>query len=386
MAAGGTAERGGLEAALRGRLRGLRERWAWGSRERGAAAAEPGSADGAEEAAEEVSALQALPIDVQLYIMSFLSPQDLCRLGCTSCYWRVAVQDPLLWRNFLLRDLPIWTSVDWKSLPAAEIFNNAFSQVSDEALYDYMAAYKKSCPQTRRSLKSSRPRYGAVTSFLQSLVTQSEPRFAMFGPGLEELDDSLVRKMMTCPEILLVAGLPQRRIHGIGSGVSFQMNNNQKFNIVTLYSTTSVERKRAREEQAAVVNKMFYQENSIVGNQQAVQYNVIAQVKKVCEVVDGFIYVANAEAHKKHDREEELAHILAMIDPALGPPNRPLLVLSCVSHFGVERIPCVYMAHQLQLNLLPRPWMVQDTVAATLSGLLSGIEWLLEEADCKNAQ
>lgn len=155
---------------------------------------------------------------------------------------------------------------------------------------------------------------------------------------------------------------------------------------MTLYSTTSVERKRAREEQAAVVNKMFYQENSTVGNQQAVQYNVIAQVKKVCEVVDGFIYVANAEAHKKHDREEELAHILAMIDPALGPPNRPLLVLSCVSHFGVERIPCVYMAHQLQLNLLPRPWMVQDTVAATLSGLLSGIEWLLEEADCKNAQ
>lgn len=60
----------------------------------------------------------------------------------------------------------------------------------------------------------------------------------------------------------------------------------------------------------------------------------------------------------EHDREEELAHILAMIDPALGPPNRPLLVLSCVSHFGVERIPCVYMAHQLQLNLLPRPWMV----------------------------
>uniref|UniRef100_A0A8C9F229 F-box protein 4 n=1 Tax=Pavo cristatus TaxID=9049 RepID=A0A8C9F229_PAVCR len=358
MAAGGAAERGGLEAAVRGRLRGLRERWAWGSRERGAAAAEPGPADGGVEAAEEVSALQALPIDVQLYIMSFLTPQDLCRLGCTSCYWRVAVQDPLLWRNFLLRDLPIWTSVDWKSLPAAEIFNKAFSQVSDEALYDYMAAYKKSCPQTRRSLKSSRPRYGAVTSFLQSLVTHSEPRFAMFGPGLEELDDSLVRKMMTCPEILLVAGLPQRRIHGIGSGVSFQMNNNQKFNIVTLYSTTSVERKRAREEQAAVVNKMFYQENSIVGNQQAVQYNVIAQVKKVCEVVDGFIYVANAEAHKKHDREEELAHILAMIDPALGPPNRPLLVLSCVSHFGVERIPCVYMAHQLQLNLLPRPWMV----------------------------
>ncbi|PKU41856.1 hypothetical protein llap_7831 [Limosa lapponica baueri] len=177
-------------------------------------------------------------IDVQLNILSFLSPQDLCHLGSTSCYWRAAVQDPLLWRYFLLRDLPLWTSVDWKSLPDVEVFNKAFSEESDNALYDYMAVYKKSCPQSRRSLKSSRPRYGAVTSFLQSLVTQTEPRFAMFGPGLEELDNSLVQKMMTCPEILLVAGLPQRQIHGIGSGVSFQFNNNQKFNILTLYSTT----------------------------------------------------------------------------------------------------------------------------------------------------
>ncbi|KFR17903.1 F-box only protein 4, partial [Opisthocomus hoazin] len=338
---------------------------------------------------EEVSALQTLPIDVQLNIMSFLSPQDLCHLGSTSCYWRAAVQDPLLWRYFLLRDLPFWTSVDWKSLPDVEIFNKAFSEVSDNVLHDYMAVYKKSCPQNRRSLKSSRPRYGAVTSFLQSLVTQAEPRFAMFGPGLEELDDSLVQKMMTCPEILLVVGLPQRQIHGnvgIGSGVTFQFNNNQKFNILTLYSTTSVERRRARAEQAVAVNKMFYQDNSVAGNQQAVHYSVIAQVKKVCEVVDGFIYVANAEAHKNHDRQEELARILAMIDPALGPPNRPLLVLSCVSHMGMKRIPCVYVAHQLQLNLLRQPWMVQDTVAATLAGLLNGIEWLLEEANSKNAQ
>lgn len=63
------AERGGLEAAVRGRLRGLRERWVRGSRERGAAAAEPGSADGAEEAAEEVSALQALPVSETLLLL-----------------------------------------------------------------------------------------------------------------------------------------------------------------------------------------------------------------------------------------------------------------------------------------------------------------------------
>ncbi|NWI17852.1 FBX4 protein, partial [Crypturellus soui] len=329
------------------------------------------------------AALCVLQVDVQLRILSYLSPRDLCRLGSTGCYWRAAVRDPLLWRRLLRRDLPAWASVDWRSLPEAQLL--APLPGAGTAQCDYMAVYKKSCPQSRRSLKSSRPRYGAVASFLQSLVTQAEPRFAMFGPGLEELDDSLVQKMMTCPEILIVAGLPQRRIHGIGSGVSFQFSNNQKFNILTLYSTTSVERRRARAEQAVVVNKMFYQDSTTVGNQQAVHYSVIAEVKKVCQVVDGFIYVANAEAHKKHDREEELAHILAMTDPTLGPRNRPLLVLSCISHVGVERIPCVYMAHHLQLNLLHQPWMVQDTVAATLDGLLSGLEWLLEEVDCKNA-
>ena len=69
MAAGGAAGRGGLEAAVRGRLRELRERWAWGSRERGAAAAELGSAVGTEEAAEEVSALQALPVSETLLLL-----------------------------------------------------------------------------------------------------------------------------------------------------------------------------------------------------------------------------------------------------------------------------------------------------------------------------
>lgn len=38
-----------------------------------------------------------------------------------------------------MRDLPFWTSIDWKSLPDVEIFNKAFSEVSDNELYDYMA-------------------------------------------------------------------------------------------------------------------------------------------------------------------------------------------------------------------------------------------------------
>lgn len=77
--------------------------------------------------------------DVQLYILSFLSPHDLCQLGSSSHYWKETVRDPLLWRYFLLRDLPSWSSVDWKSLPDLEILQKPVAEVSGGAFFDYMA-------------------------------------------------------------------------------------------------------------------------------------------------------------------------------------------------------------------------------------------------------
>ncbi|KAG5199189.1 hypothetical protein JEQ12_006889 [Ovis aries] len=279
---------GRLEAAF---LSGWRNFWQSVGKERAAPRAS------AEEADEEASSLTRLPIDVQLYILSFLSPHDLCQLGSTSHYWNETVRDPILWRYFLLRDLPSWSSVDWKSLPDLEILKKPISEVTNGAFFDYMAVYKMCCPHTRRSSKSSRPMYGAVTSFLHSLIIQNEPRFAMFGPGLEELNTSLVLSLMSSEELCPTAGLPQRQIDGIGSGVSFQLNNQHKFNILILYSTTRKERDRAREEHTSAVNKMFNIQNE-GDDQQGSRYSVIPQIQKVCEVVDGFIYVANAEAHK----------------------------------------------------------------------------------------
>ncbi|XP_029433939.1 F-box only protein 4 isoform X2 [Rhinatrema bivittatum] len=368
-------EWGRLESVLN-TFRHFRDRYLLSARK--AAAASPRGVAG--ECSE--SPLQTLPVDMQLYIMSFLSPRDVCQLGSTNHYWHEMVQDPVLWRYFLLRDLPSWTSVDWNSLPGVELLKTSFSKLADGIPNDYMAGYLKSCPQSR-SLKSSFPRYGTMTSFFQSLITHAEPRFAMFGPGLEEMDDSLVRRMMTSPGLLPVTGISQRQIDGIGSGVSFLFNNQHKFNILTLYSTTSKERERARAGQSNIVNRMFLHEAVIGENQESLQYSVIPQVQEACRAVDGFIYVANAEAHKNHNRQDEYAHILAMTDPSLGPPNRPVLVLSCVTRAGVKRVPCVYMAHELCINLLTRPWMVQDTEVETLTGLLDGMEWMLGQVGIK---
>lgn len=56
-------------------------------------------------------------------IMTFLSPVDICNLGATCRYWRAMVRDPLLWKYFLLRDMPHWSSIDHLTMPDLELLD-----------------------------------------------------------------------------------------------------------------------------------------------------------------------------------------------------------------------------------------------------------------------
>lgn len=131
-------------------------------------------------------------------------------------------------------------------------------------------------------------------------------------------------------------------------------------------------------------------------------YSPAPQVQQVCQVVDGFIYVANAEPGRgeialrlcvshfisipsaatggcgvswqlcyQHrtsasfftgDGESELGHIQAALSCGGSSASRPLLVLSCISREDAAeqglRTPCVYMAKRLGLVQLANPWMV----------------------------
>lgn len=153
------------------------------------------------------------------------------------------------------------------------------------------------------------------------------------------------------------------------------------------------ERERARAQQQSISNKLFTTEGTDESG--CPIYSPAPQVQQVCQVVDGFIYVANAEPGRG-EGESEVAQIRAVLSSAGGLASRPLLVLSCVSREDPEevtatslqtvssrirarcRTPCVYMAKRLGLPQLANPWMVQDTVAESLSGLLDGISWLLK--------
>ncbi|TMS03718.1 F-box only protein 4 [Larimichthys crocea] len=351
--------------------------------------------------------LDILPVDIQFLIMTFLSPADICRLGATSQYWRALVRDPLLWRYFLLRDMPYWPSIDHVTMPHPELLDalqipliNEDESLDDreegkdngmELKFDYMSEYLKGCPSCRQQRFPLRPASNVVTSFLQSLVTSSEPRYAMFGPGMEQLDVSLVTTLMYAPEVLPVIR-PQRQIDGIGSGIGYIFNYQHKFTILTLYSTNKAERNRARVQQQSISNKLFTFEGTDDSGYPI--YSPAPQVQQVFKVVDGFIYLANAEPGRG-EGESEVAQIRAVLSAAGSSVSRPLLVLSCVSREEPEadsmtslqtvtnrnrarcRTTCVEMAKRLGLPQLANPWMVQDTVAESLSGLRDGISWLL---------
>lgn len=74
--------------------------------------------------------------------------------------------------------------------------------------------YLTGSPACRRTCRPRRPAQGAVASFLRSLALSAEPRLLMFGPGLEQLDVSLMSVMMQAPHMLPVVGVPRRQING----------------------------------------------------------------------------------------------------------------------------------------------------------------------------
>ncbi|XP_054895236.1 F-box only protein 4 isoform X2 [Poeciliopsis prolifica] len=344
-----------------------------------------------EEEASHWGYLDSFPADVQFLIMTFLSPVDICNLGATCRYWRAMVRDPLLWKYFLLRDMPHWSSIDHLTMPDLELLDAPL--VSElESLDD-----RKEDEEKNRELKCdymseqqwlpSRPAHQLLTLLLQYLVPSSEPRYAMFGPGMEQLDVSLVTRLMHAPDLLPVAGTPHRQINGIGSGISYLFNNQHKFNILTLYSTNRAEREKARLQQQSISNKLFTFEGT--DDAGCPVYTPAPQVQKVCLEVDGFIYVANAEPGKG-DGVTEAAQIRAVLNFVGDSTAKPLLVLSCVSREPEEaseeakcRTPCVYVAKSLGLPQLSNRWMVQDTVAESLTGVLDGIAWLLKSSGVK---
>lgn len=93
-------------------------------------------------------------------------------------------------------------------------FKKNYPQSVSCVLFFLINRYLKGCPSCRQQWLPSRPAYEVVTSFLQSLVPSPEPRYAMFGPGMEELDVSFVARLLHYPDVLPISGISHRQING----------------------------------------------------------------------------------------------------------------------------------------------------------------------------
>ncbi|KAM7391432.1 hypothetical protein PAMP_022121 [Pampus punctatissimus] len=325
--------------------------------------------------------LDNLSVDVQFLIMTFLSPADICCLGATSQYWRAMVRDPLLWRFFLLRDMPNWPSIDHLTMPQLELLDAPLvseNEILDnteeegdqgkESKLDYMAEW---IPE-RMSIMQTK-----MASFM-AVIQGCNLTPSVFG--------TLIRATLchAWPWHGKSGCLFSHKAYACPRCASCLRHSTQ--------TNKWAERERARVQQQNITNKLFTLEGSDDSGYPV--YSLAPQVQQVCQVVDGFIYVANAEPGRD-ERESEAAQIQAVLSSIWGSTSRPLLVLSCVSReetkasrtTGLQtstnrnktryRTPCVDMAKRLGLPQLANPWMVQDTVAESLSGLLDGISWLL---------
>ncbi|XP_078461617.1 F-box only protein 4 isoform X2 [Lampetra planeri] len=358
------------------------------------------------------SALDWLPLGVQLYTMSFLSARDLSSLASVSRLWRCLASDPLLWRRLLLRDALAWRCVGRVGMPDVRALTRPHLAVAA----DFKAMYARGHAENpSRAAVSRRAAPGVVARLPQLLraalgAGRVEPRFAMFGPGLERLRVSLVHQLLSSPNEFRVAPSLQQHPHaGSGSGISFVFDEERTFNILTLYSATKSERERERGADApnggVAPDKLLVldvgaswvrgQEDSEPPPSRASRrYRPTAHVQDVCRHVDAFIYVANAEAgpgepqrdtadEKKAEgggSADETARVSAMLEA--GPPGSPLLVLACTSEPSTVRVPSLLLAHRLRLQALPRAWLVCAAEASSLGGVREGISWLLHSLSC----
>ncbi|MEE6522193.1 hypothetical protein FKM82_020631 [Ascaphus truei] len=134
-------EWGRWEAAIIMGFRHLRERYLRSVRGRGDPERAPVLEAVSDSPELSGSPLCGMPVDMKLYILSFLSPQDVCVLGMTNLCWHELVQDPLLWRYFLLRDLPSWSSIECHNLPDLDILNSYLSESPEGTPHDYRSMY-----------------------------------------------------------------------------------------------------------------------------------------------------------------------------------------------------------------------------------------------------
>ncbi|CAL1543841.1 unnamed protein product [Lymnaea stagnalis] len=322
---------------------------------------------------DDNSFFQYLPVDLKLQIFSYLDARSLCLACCVNQEWSQLTCDNLLWKHLLQQDLTRWTQISHMTNP------KMYQEVNSE--WSQKEIYLKCSPEFQKSMRQSNSAFHQVSSMLKYFVPKKVPKVAMFGPGLEQSTSGIVRHMLYEDNTIFnrIAMFPGQ-FEGVGGGMTLKLPMGHSLHLSVLYSASKNERENRGAQERVEKNKMLQKHaGQVVAVGEEPQYELKTQIKHLCQVLDGFIFVVDASESSK-SVESGRCELMAMVKERRTAPHVPLLVLSCIKEEGCQRMPAKDIVELLHLSTLSQPWLVIDCVADKLDSIVAGIVWLIDQS------
>lgn len=322
---------------------------------------------------EDNSFFHWLPVDLKLQIFSYLDAQSLCMACCVNQEWSQLTCDDLLWKNLLQKDIKSWTQISHMTNP------KMYQEVNSE--WSQKEIYLKCSPEFQKSMRQSNSAFHHVSSMLKYFVPKKVPKVAMFGPGLEQSTSGIVRRMLyedntTFNRIAMFPG----QFEGVGGGMTLKLPLGHSLHLSVLYSASKNERENRGAQERVENNRMLQKQPGQVNDVgEEPKYELKTQIKHLCQVLDGFIFVVDASESSK-SVESGRCELMAMVKERRTAPHVPLLVLSCIREEGCQRLPAKDIVELLQLSTLSQPWLVMDCIVDELESVVAGIVWLIDQS------
>lgn len=320
---------------------------------------------------DDLSVFDCLPVDLKLYIFSFLDTRSLCRACSVSREWNQLLWDDLLWRQRLETDKLSWSQVSHTSNP--HVYSEVNSDLANKEIY------LRCSPEVQANQREENSTFHQVSTVLKYLMPKKSPKVAMFGPGLESSTSGLVHKILYEDESVFsrVAMFPGQ-FDGFGAGMTLQLPNSGTFHLTVLYTASQRERENQALHNRLSRNRMLNQQRNQAQDENAApSYELHPALQQLCHTLNAFILVVDASGTKEAVAagNEELR---TMVHERWASPHVPVLVMSCIPSVASPRIPAVNVVDALDLSSLNRPWMVMDCVVDTLQNVDKGVRWIVD--------
>lgn len=342
-----------------------------------------------------------LPIEIIQHIVSFVTLQDVCRLGATCHAGYSVTHDEQVWSLHLVREYGVTYTGDLANIEEGVtdqlggVVHDPTLQGNREMSIIYSSQFKRIMIDRNQSRQIQDPLRSILENSIGDILPklmafyvnipaeeQCSARLVLFGPGIEsENTKLLVHKIVnarssTFDAVEFIKGLPG----GIGSGVRINYQHMYNFDLMCLYSNFEAAREEVLRERGysarldPALNKILSRE---VGGKLVIQ----PAIGKLIPTIHGLVFAIDITTKSELDEDDlnvmrqELGVIMESQEKFNTPT--PILVLAC---YNLTRAKCWTLSEivtGLRLRTLSRPWGVFHVCCDNMRGVEKGLDWVL---------